>query len=93
MPAGTRNRECLSLGCDNEPLFSGRSPLELYRGFIEAFADSFDYLFGGILLQSSVHCILCQDSNVRTGAAAAVCAMFCCWACMQISDPTPDDGG
>ena len=44
--SGTRNRECLSLGCDNEPLFHGRTPVELYKGFIEAFADNFDYLFG-----------------------------------------------
>ena len=45
--AGVRNRECLSLGCDREPLFGGRSPVDLYRGFIEAFADNFEYLFGG----------------------------------------------
>ena len=51
--AGTRNKECLSLGCDDKPLFSGRTPLQLYRGFIEAFADNFDYLFGRILLQIS----------------------------------------
>lgn len=44
--SGTRNRECLSLGCDNEPLFHGRTPVELYKGFIESFADNFDYLFG-----------------------------------------------
>lgn len=43
---GTRNRECLSLGCDREPIFSGRTPVDLYKGFIEAFADNFDYLFG-----------------------------------------------
>ena len=43
---GTRNKECLSLGCDTKPLFSGRTPLDLYKGFIEAFADNFDYLFG-----------------------------------------------
>ena len=44
--AGVRNRECLSLGCDREPLFAGRSPLDLYKGFVEAFADTFQDLFG-----------------------------------------------
>ncbi len=51
MFAGTRNKECLSLGCDDKALFSGRTPLQLYRGFIEAFADNFDYLFGKVLLR------------------------------------------
>ena len=44
--AGVRNRECLSLGCDMQPLFHGRSPLAMYRDFIEAFADEFAYMFG-----------------------------------------------
>lgn len=41
-----RNRECLSLGCDELPLFWGRAPVEMYRDFVDAFADAFDYLFG-----------------------------------------------
>ncbi|CAL5229063.1 g12313 [Coccomyxa viridis] len=52
--AGTRNKECLSLGCDDKPLFSGRTPLQLYRGFIEAFADNFDYLFGDVITEITV---------------------------------------
>ncbi|BDA47842.1 beta-amylase 1, chloroplastic [Coccomyxa sp. Obi] len=52
--SGTRNRECLSLGCDNEPLFHGRTPVELYKGFIEAFADNFDYLFGDVITEITV---------------------------------------
>jgi hypothetical protein len=43
---GYRNRECLSLGCDELPLFWGRTPVDMYRDFVEAFADTFDYLFG-----------------------------------------------
>ena len=54
--AGTRNKECLSLGCDKEPLFSGQTPLDLYKGFIEAFADNFDYLFG----KACCHLYYCQ---------------------------------
>ena len=44
--AGYRNRECLSLGCDDVPLLAGRTPVEVYSDFIEAFSDSFDSMFG-----------------------------------------------
>ena len=43
---GYRNKECLSLGCDSEPLFWGRTPVNMYRDFISAFADTFDDLAG-----------------------------------------------
>lgn len=43
---GTRNRECLSLGCDNLALFQGRSPIQMYQDFIEAFVDTFSDMFG-----------------------------------------------
>lgn len=43
---GYRNKECLSLGCDSEPLFWGRTPVDMYRDFISAFADTFDDLAG-----------------------------------------------
>jgi beta-amylase len=43
---GHRNRECLSLGCDEVPLFWNRTPVEMYRDFIDGFADTFDYIFG-----------------------------------------------
>lgn len=43
---GHRNRECLSLGCDEVPLFWGRTPVEVYRDFIDAFCDKFQHLFG-----------------------------------------------
>lgn len=47
---GTRNKECLSLGCDEARLFWERSPVQMYKDFIESFADNFDYLFGTLLL-------------------------------------------
>lgn len=43
---GYHNKECLSLGCDQEPLFWGRTPVDIYRDFISAFADTFDDLAG-----------------------------------------------
>lgn len=46
---GFRNRECLSLGCDTLPLFQGRSPVQMYGDFIEAFADKFADMLGELL--------------------------------------------
>lgn len=43
---GVINRECLSLGCDEMPLFNGKTPLKLYRDFVAAFADTFGSMFG-----------------------------------------------
>lgn len=51
---GVRNRECLSLGCDEVPLFEGRTPVDIYRDFINAFADKFDYLFGDVITEITV---------------------------------------
>ncbi|KAG1661170.1 hypothetical protein FOA52_002622 [Chlamydomonas sp. UWO 241] len=51
---GHRNRECLSLGCDEEPLFWGRSPVDMYHDFIEAFTHEFHPLFGTILTEITV---------------------------------------
>jgi beta-amylase len=44
---GHRNKECLSLGCDEQPLFWGRTPVDMYRDFMDAFCDEFQHLFGG----------------------------------------------
>jgi beta-amylase len=44
--SGHRNKECLSLGCDEVPLFWGRTPTDVYRDFINAFCDKFQHLFG-----------------------------------------------
>ncbi|KAK9828277.1 hypothetical protein WJX74_006952 [Apatococcus lobatus] len=52
--AGHRNRECISLGCDQEALFDGRTPLDIYRDFIEAFADGFQDLFGSMITEVTI---------------------------------------
>lgn len=41
-----RNQECLSLGCDEVPLFFGRTPIEMYRDFAADFANTFHDLLG-----------------------------------------------
>lgn len=50
-----RNKECLSLGCDEVPLFWGRTPVDMYRDFVDAFADTFDYLFGKLTAHTSTN--------------------------------------
>ena len=45
---GFRNRECRSLGCDNEPLFQGRTPVQMYHDFIQEFADVFTDMLGAL---------------------------------------------
>ncbi|QCE09577.1 beta-amylase [Vigna unguiculata] len=37
---GIRNKECLSLGVDNEPVFHGRSPIEVYGDYMRSFRDN-----------------------------------------------------
>jgi len=51
---GYRNKECLSLGCNGEPLFWGRTPLDMYSDFFGAFADTFDYLFGPVISEVTI---------------------------------------
>eukprot|EP00798_Chlamydomonas_sp_ICE-L_P013265 gene13265-19105_t len=52
--SGHRNKECLSLGCDQEALFSGRTPVQMYVDFVDAFADKFEHLFGTVLTEITV---------------------------------------
>ena len=44
--AGVRNRECLSLGCDERPVLAGRSPVQAYVDFVTAFSTEFRPLLG-----------------------------------------------
>ncbi len=37
---GGRDHECLSLGCDREPVLDGRTPLQTYADFVQAFAQA-----------------------------------------------------
>jgi beta-amylase len=48
--AQRRNRECLSLSVDREPIFWGKTPLEVYAAYIRAFSDCFQHLFGAVFL-------------------------------------------
>ena len=35
----SRDHECLSLGCDNQPVLAGRTPVQTYADFIQEFAQ------------------------------------------------------
>ena len=41
-----RNKEYISLGCDDLPLFWGRTPVQMYCDFTAAFVDAFSSMFG-----------------------------------------------
>ncbi|CAJ1956384.1 unnamed protein product [Sphenostylis stenocarpa] len=52
---GIRNKECLSLGVDNQPLFHGRSPIELYTDYIKSFRDNMeDFLESELIIDIEV---------------------------------------
>ena len=53
-PRCHRNKECLSLGCDEVPLFWGRSPVDMYRDFMDAFANTFQHMFGSVISEITV---------------------------------------
>lgn len=51
---GFRNEEYLSLGCDEEPLFYGRAPVDMYRDFVDAFANEFESMLGNVITEITV---------------------------------------
>lgn len=52
--AGFRNKECISLGCDNEPVLRGRTPIQVYGDFCAAFADEFAPMMGSVIDEITV---------------------------------------
>ncbi len=53
--SGYRNRECLSVGCDMEPVLpGGRTPLQARSDFIGAFADEFADMLGSVVTEVTV---------------------------------------
>ncbi|XP_031115046.1 beta-amylase-like [Ipomoea triloba] len=55
--AGTRNPEYLSLGVDNQALFQGRTPIQMYSDFMVSFRDNMmEFLEGGDIVDIEVGC-------------------------------------
>lgn len=68
---GFRNREYLSLGCDEERVFWGRTPVEMYRDFVDAFVSNFSSLIGGsVCVHGS-----CSTSHALAGLVGQFCAI------------------
>ncbi|XP_020237820.1 beta-amylase [Cajanus cajan] len=52
---GVRNKECLSLGVDHQPLFHGRTPIQLYTDYMQSFRDNMeDFLESELLIDIEV---------------------------------------
>ncbi|KAH1222486.1 Beta-amylase [Glycine soja] len=52
---GIRNKECLSLGVDNQPLFHGRTAIELYTDYMQSFRDNMeDFLESELMIDIEV---------------------------------------
>ena len=49
-----RNKECLSLGCDEEPIFHGRTAVGIYKEFSSAFVNTFRGLVGTVITEITV---------------------------------------
>ncbi|KAG7022884.1 Beta-amylase [Cucurbita argyrosperma subsp. argyrosperma] len=53
--SGTRNQEYLTLGVDNQPLFHGRTAVEIYRDYMKSFRENMlDYLEDGLIIDIEV---------------------------------------
>jgi hypothetical protein len=84
----------LSLGCDEVPLFWGRSPVDMYRDFMDAFANAFQHMFGTVITEITVG--LGPAGELRypsypEGDArcvlwrAAVCLVCLAWVCLALT--------
>ncbi|CAI7790773.1 unnamed protein product, partial [Closterium sp. NIES-53] len=52
--AGRRNREYLSLGCDDLPVLQGRTPIQAYSDFMRSFRDAFSEDLGSVITEIQV---------------------------------------
>ncbi|CAL5072298.1 unnamed protein product [Urochloa decumbens] len=54
-PSGARNRECLSIGVDDLPLFRGRTAVQVYAEFMRSFRENMaDFLESGLIVDIEV---------------------------------------
>ncbi|XP_027341589.1 beta-amylase-like [Abrus precatorius] len=52
---GIRDKECLSLGVDNKPLFYGRTPIEMYSDYMKSFRENMaDFLESELLIDIEI---------------------------------------
>ncbi|XP_015936073.1 beta-amylase-like [Arachis duranensis] len=54
-PNGIRNKECLSIGVDNRPLFHGRTAIEMYSDYMKSFRENMeDFLESELMIDVEV---------------------------------------
>ncbi|XP_056158399.1 beta-amylase isoform X3 [Syzygium oleosum] len=52
---GNRNRECLTIGVDNQPLFYGRTAVQMYSDYMKSFRENMsDFLESGLIIDIEV---------------------------------------
>ncbi|OMO60195.1 Glycoside hydrolase, family 14B, plant [Corchorus capsularis] len=52
---GNRNEECLTLGVDNQPLFHGRTTIQMYSDYMKSFRENMsDFLEAGLIIDIEV---------------------------------------
>lgn len=52
---GNRNKEYLTIGADNQPLFGGRTAVEIYSDYMQSFRDNMsDFLDAGLVIDIEV---------------------------------------
>ncbi|XP_043706602.1 beta-amylase [Telopea speciosissima] len=53
--AGTRNKEYLTIGVDNQPLFGGRTAIQVYSDYMKSFRENmWDFLEEGLIIDIEV---------------------------------------
>ncbi|KAL5731005.1 beta-amylase [Ranunculus cassubicifolius] len=53
--SGERDKEYLSVGVDNQPLFDGRTAIEMYRDYMQSFKENMsDFLEAGVIIDVEV---------------------------------------
>ncbi|XP_031254509.1 beta-amylase [Pistacia vera] len=52
---GNRNKEYLTIGVDNRPLFDGRTAIEIYSGYMKSFREKMsDFLEAGLIIDIEI---------------------------------------
>jgi hypothetical protein len=76
---GRVNEECLSLGCDDEPLFSNNeTPIMKYQKFMKAFVQEFEELIGA----AGLHVSVLGGRGARARMRVCVCVCVCVSVCV-----------
>eukprot|EP01125_Pyxidicula_operculata_P021785 TRINITY_DN8637_c0_g1_i1.p1 TRINITY_DN8637_c0_g1~~TRINITY_DN8637_c0_g1_i1.p1 ORF type:complete len:445 (-),score=89.28 TRINITY_DN8637_c0_g1_i1:135-1469(-) len=51
---GNRDKEYLSLGVDTQPIFSGRTPVQIYTDYVQSFVQNFGSYIGNTIVELQI---------------------------------------